>query len=68
MTAYETAHGLRAYKLRARKVHGAFMLTVGTRLGPYEILGALGAGGTPVAAASEQRESSRLGWGWGPSR
>jgi hypothetical protein len=41
-------------------------LTPGTRLGPYEIVEAIGAGGAPAARARlEAAERER--WGWGPS-
>jgi hypothetical protein len=43
-------------------------LSVGTRIGSYEILRAIGSGGAPAAARSEQSESSRRGRGWGPAR
>jgi len=41
-------------------------LSVGARLGPYEIESPIGAGGAPAAVASERSESSDGAWGWGP--
>ena len=43
-------------------------LTPGTRLGPYEIVSSIGAGGAPAAVASERSEPSQSAWGWGPMR
>jgi hypothetical protein len=55
-------------------------LDAGTRLGPYEIVAPVGAGGSACghttrergvgvsARGSRQPWQSRQGWGWGPSR
>src|SRR5207244_1096832 len=49
-------------------------LVIGTRLGPYEIVAALGAGGSAcghAARAATHRRRRRISvssrWGWGPS-
>jgi len=43
-------------------------LSPGVRLGPYEIVNPIGAGGMSARGpASERSESSRLAWGWGPT-
>ena len=41
-------------------------LTTGTRLGHYEVVSSLGAGGAPAAAPSERSESKRSAWGCPP--
>jgi len=41
-------------------------LTPGTRIGPYEVTGVLGAGGSARGQASERSESSLVGAGVGP--
>jgi hypothetical protein len=41
-------------------------LTAGTRLGPYEVIEAIGKGGAPAARARRDA-AERERWGWGPS-
>ena len=41
-------------------------LTAGARLGPYEVIEAIGKGGAP-AARVRRAAAERERWGWGPS-
>jgi len=43
-------------------------LPAGARLGPYEIINAIGAGGSARGSASERSETSRAAWGWVPTQ
>jgi hypothetical protein len=43
-------------------------LTIGARIGPYEVTGSLGAGGSACGPASEHSESGRRGAGVGRLR
>ena len=42
-------------------------LTAGTRLGPYEILAPIGAGGMSACGHAEREGARRHAWGWGPT-